>query len=47
MKYSVKGTVFDKHWRQLFMKHVLPRFDSPTRPRELCWFSVIAAEDDC
>lgn len=35
MKYSVKGTVFERHCKQLFIKQVFPKFDNPTLPRAL------------
>ena len=31
-KYWDKGTVLERHCRQLFIKHVFPMFLSPTRP---------------
>ena len=32
-KYLVSRKVWLMHWRALFMKQVLPRFESPVRPK--------------
>jgi hypothetical protein len=32
-KYASNGGVLKRHWREEFMKHVLPRLLKPTRPR--------------
>lgn len=34
-KYSVRGSVFERHCIQLFMKHVFPKLESPTMPLAL------------
>lgn len=31
----MRRVVLDRHCKQLFMKQVLPKLESPTRPKEL------------
>lgn len=50
-KYSESSRVLLKHCTALFMKHVLPRLDNPTRPLPLFsgwrdWLRVATRDDD-